>query len=271
VPDGRAFSAREVSEQLRSLGVERGGVLLVHTAFSRIRPIEGGPLALIDALTEALGPAGTLVMPSMSDDDDVPFDPKATACRSMGVVAETFWRLPGVLRSDSPHAFAARGPAAPSITAPHPVEVPHGLDSPVGRVYELDGQVLLLGVGHDASTSVHLAENQAGMRYLRPKHATVLESGRPVRRDYRELDHCCENFALLDGWLEAAGKQRRGVVGHGEARLLRARDAVDLSVPRLKADETTFLHPAGVCDECDQARSAIEEQAGGLAPPAQNG
>lgn len=269
--DRRSLPAREVTEQLRSLGVEPGGVLLVHTAFSRVGPIEGGPLALIEALIEAVGPAGTLAMPSMSDDDEVPFDPRATLCSSMGIVAETFWRLPEVLRSDSPHAFAARGPSAASITRPHPVEVPHGLDSPVGRVYELDGQVLLSGVGHDANTTVHLAENQAGMRYLRPKHATVLEGGQPVRRDYHELDHCCENFALLDGWLEAEGKQRRGVVGHGEARLLRARDVVSLTVPRLKADETTFLHPAGMCDECDDARRAIEDQEGGLFPLTKNG
>ncbi len=241
--DRRAFSAREVTEQLRSLGVEPGGVLLVHTAFSRVGPIEGGPLALIEALIEAVGAAGTLVMPSMSDDDDVPFDPKVTILSLDG------HRRRNLLapREESsvataPHAFAARGALAPRITEPHPVEVPHGLDSPVGRIHELDGQVILLGVGHDANTTVHLAENEAGMRYLRPKHATVLESGRPVRRDYGELDHCCENFALLDGWLEAEGKQRRGVVGHGEARLFRARDVVSSTVPRLKADETTFLH-----------------------------
>ena len=73
----------------------------------------------------------------------------------MGIVAQTFWQLPGVLRSDSPHAFAAAGPQAARITAPHPVDVPHGLDSPVGRVYELDGQVLLLGVDHTANTTIH--------------------------------------------------------------------------------------------------------------------
>ena len=255
--DRRPLPAREVTEQLRSLGVERGGVLLVHTAFSRVGPIEGGPPALIVALTEAVGPAGTLVMPSMSDDDDVPFDPAATVCRSMGIVAETFWRLAGVLRSDSPHAFAARGPAASRITAPHPVEVPHGLDSPVGRIYELDGQVLLSGVGHDANTTLHLAENEAGMRYLRPKHATVLESGRPVRRDYEELDHCCENFSLIDGWLDAAGLQRRGPVGHGEARLSRSRDIVRVAAAHLQDHETVFLHPAGVCGECDEARASL--------------
>ena len=55
-------------------------------------------------------------------------------CIGVGVVADTFWRLPGVRRSDSPHAFAAAGPRAAEITAPHPIDVPHGPDSPVGRV-----------------------------------------------------------------------------------------------------------------------------------------
>lgn len=160
----------QLIQQILDIGVTPGGVLLVHCAFSKVKPIEGGPAGLITALETVLGPNGTLVMPSMTDDDDHPFDPRSTPCPGMGVVADTFWRLPHVLRSDSPHAFAARGPAAAMITAPHPVDVPHGLDSPVGRVYELDGQVLLIGVGHEANTTIHLAEYLAGVRYRRKKH-----------------------------------------------------------------------------------------------------
>ena len=141
----------------------------MHTAFSKVKPVEGGPDGLIAALRSALGPGGTLVMPSMSDDDEQPFDRQRTPCAGMGVVAERFWRQPGVLRSDSPHAFAAIGPRAAAITAPHPWDFPHGPDSPVGRVHDLDGQVLLLGVGHDADTTVHLAEALAGVRYRQPK------------------------------------------------------------------------------------------------------
>jgi len=153
--------------QLRELGVRPGGVLVVHTAYSRAGPVEDGPAGLIAALREALGPDGTLVMPSMSSDDDTPFDPATTPCPDMGVVAETFWRSPGVLRSNSPHAFAAVGLHAAEITASHPAEIPHGPDSPVGRAYELDAEVLLLGVGHDANTTIHLAETLAGVRYRR--------------------------------------------------------------------------------------------------------
>ena len=246
-----------VTEHIRALGVQPGGVLVVHTSFSKVAPIEGGPRGLIIALTHALGPDGTLVMPSMTDDDDHPFEPARTPCPGMGVVADTFWRRPGVSRSDCPHSFAAIGPHATSITAPHRLDVPHGLNSPVGRVFELDGQVLLLGVGHDANTTVHLAENLAGVRYRLRKHATVLSAGNSTRVEYAEIDHCCRNFELMDDWLGAAGLQRRGVVGHAEARLARSRDVVAAALARLREDETVFLHPVGVCGECDEARASI--------------
>ena len=175
---------------MRALGVEAGGVLLVHTSFRATRPVEGGPLGLIGALRDALGPDATLVMPSWSGADDELFEPTRTpACPSLGVVADTFWRLPGVWRGDHVFAFAAAGPAAAEITSgPLPLP-PHIPDSAVGRVKDRDGQVLLLGVGHDADTMLHLAELVAGVPYRVPKHCTVLQDGRPVQIGYGENDH----------------------------------------------------------------------------------
>ena len=198
-------SAERIAEDLIALGISGDGVLVVHTAFSSLAGRAGAPADLIEALRRAAGARGTLVMPSMSDDDEHPFDPRRTPCIGMGIVADTFWRLPGVSRSDSPHSFAAIGPHAAEITAPHPVDVPHGLDSPIGRAHELDAEILLLGVGHDANTTVHLAENIAGVRYKLPKYATMIQDGQLVRHHYYEVDHCCANFALLDscGWRRA--------------------------------------------------------------------
>ena len=245
-----------VIRQLAALGVQPNGVLLVHTAFSQVAPVEGGPHGLIAALLGAVGSGGTLVMPSMCDDDDIPFDRASASCRGVGLVADTFWRMPGVLRSDNPHAFAAIGPQAARVTQPHPVDIPHGLESPPGRVYQLDGQVLLLGVGHDANTTVHVAEQLAGVRYRLPKYATVLEDGRPRRYEYGETDHCCERFALLDEWL--GEKQRVASVGHAQARLARSRDIVAAALEHLREDETVFLHPAGgACGECNEARASL--------------
>lgn len=253
----RIISQVQLVQQLLDLGVKSGMVVLLHCSFSQVKPIEGGPQGLITALRTVLGADGTLVMPSMTDDDDHPFDPLTTPCMGMGVVANTFWQLPNVLRSDSPHAFAATGTEAARVTMPHPADVPHGLDSPVGRVYELNGHVLLLGVDHGSNTTIHLAEYLAGVRYRRRKTLTLRQNGILTWLEYEEIDHCCQNFTLTDGWLEAKKLQKRGRVGHAEARFMRSQDVAVVVKEQLEANETVFLHPFGVDEECDEARASL--------------
>jgi aminoglycoside N3'-acetyltransferase len=248
----------DVVRQLRALGVREGGVLLVHTSFRATRPVEGGPAGLIAALRDAIGPGGTLAMPSWTGNGDHPFDSSRTpAAEDLGIVADTFWRLPGVVRSDHPFAFAAAGPHADAIVSdPLPLP-PHAPESPVGRVHDLDGQVLLLGVGHDANTTLHLAELLADVPYRVPTYITVLRDGRPVRVDYGENDHCCQRFALADQWLRPPGLQAEGNIGHAHARLARSRDIVRLALRALASDPLLFLHPpTDQCGECDAARAS---------------
>ena len=252
----RVLSRDEVAGQLGALGVQKGGVLLVHTSFRAVRPIEGGPTGLIEALRAALGPEGTLVMPSWTGSDEEPFHPATTpASPDLGVVADTFWRLPGVVRSHHLFAFAAAGPRAERVTSgPLPLP-PHIPESPVGHVHALDGQVLLLGVNHDADTTLHLAELLAGVPYSVPKSCTVLQEGRLVRLEYGENDHCCERFTLADGWLRERGFQSEGPVGHAQARLIRARDIVRVALEHLAQEPLLFLHPPSAgCADCDEAR-----------------
>lgn len=252
-------SVRDLSAQLQALGVDRGGILLVHMSYRAVRPVEGGPEGVIDALLAAVGETGTVVMPSWTDNDDAVFDPLLSRANAdLGATADLFWRRPGAKRGDHPFAFAALGPMAEAITAdPLPLP-PHRLESAVGRVFELGGQILLLGVGHDSNTTIHLAEAVSGVPYGVPKHITVLEDGRPLRIDYLENDHCCQRFALADSWLRERGLQREGTVGTATARLIRSRDVVETVGERLRADPLVFLHPPGSgCSECDNAHASI--------------
>jgi aminoglycoside N3'-acetyltransferase len=175
--------------------------------------------------------------------------------------------MPGVQRSAHPFAFAAIGPRAQHIVSdPLPVP-PHVLASPVGRVYELAGKVLLLGVNHDADTTLHLAEVLAGAPYGQRKHITVLKNGRPFRIDYFETDHCCQRFKLADDWLRERGLQAEGTVGQAHARLARSRDIVEVTREHLRPDPVFFLHPEGAgCAECDESRRGIELQRLGSTP-----
>lgn len=246
---------REVIQQLHALGVRPQAILEVHTSFRAVRPVEGGPAGLIAALREALGPEGTLVMPTMTDGENL-FDPRTTPTLDMGITAETFWRQPGVLRSTHPGgSFAAAGPLAEQICAPQPLAPPHGHESPPGRVFDLGGQVLLLGVEHSENTMLHVAESLAEVPYFVEHPCVVEEDGIARTVMVPETDHCCVGFRRMDAWLEERGLQRRGKIGHAEARLVEARDLVSIAVEKMKQDPYVFLcPPASDCEECAEAR-----------------
>lgn len=254
------LSITQMVAQLRALGVREGAVLLVHTSFRALRPVEDGPPGLIRALRAALGREGTLVMPTMTDGESV-FDPASTPTVDMGITAELFWRQPGVLRSTHPGAsFAAEGPLAERICQPQPLSPPHGPDSPVGRVHALGGQVLLLGVTHGESTTLHLAEAIARVPYSVSHPCVVEVDGIPQTVMIPETDHCCRGFRRADDWLRARGLQREGRVGHAAARLCSASDLVAVALEQLASDPLVFLCPRERgCAECDAARASIRE------------
>ncbi|MGW3172215.1 aminoglycoside N(3)-acetyltransferase [Streptomyces sp. NPDC001153] len=244
-PTGPLVTRDILAAQLRLLGVETGETLLVHSSLSSLGWVNGGTVAVVQGLLDALGPSGTLVVPAQSADlsdpalwcrppvprewwDRIratmpPYDPLITPTRGVGVIPETVRTWPGALRSAHPHtSFAALGPRAREITDGHAPDCRLGERSPLARLEKLGARVLLLGAGYDSCTAFHLAE------YRIP--APLVEVGRPAPgggwETVVEVSIDSDRFDELGHDFERDRTVVRGKVGAADARLFPVADAV---------------------------------------------
>lgn len=257
---GRPNTVVSLIADLRRLGLAAGQTVLVHSSLSRLGYVSGGAQAVIQAFQTVLTQAGTLVMPAHSGDLSDPagwrnppvpeawwpilrrnmpaFDPDLTPTRGMGVIAETFRRAPGVQRSYHPDtSFAAWGRYAEAIVGEHTLEECLGEGSPLARLYDLDGWVLLLGVGHGNNTSLHLAEYRSDFgskKYVSVGAPILVQSpdGQLAREwaTFNDIALNDDDFEQLGADFDAVGGAALGKVGCADCHFMRQRALVDFAV-----------------------------------------
>jgi aminoglycoside 3-N-acetyltransferase len=153
---GATLVTREqIARDLRAGGIAEGDIVMVHTSLSQLGNVSGGPDSVIQALVDVVGDGGTIMMPCYNSAEEMVRLMKqgsmiklATQSCITGIVCERFRTWPGVLRSSHPFSsVCALGPKAEFVTGNHTdgPEVCHAT-SPVGRLVELEGKVIGLGI-----------------------------------------------------------------------------------------------------------------------------
>jgi aminoglycoside 3-N-acetyltransferase len=252
---GLPATVDSMEEDLSRLGIAPGTVLLVHSSLSSLGWVCGGSVAVILALERALGSEGTLVMPTHTGDMSEPshwrnppvpeswwetiresmpaYDSSFTPTRGMGAIAESFRKQEGVIRSSHPsESFAARGPKAAAVVDNHSLDFPTGEQSPLARIYDLDGAVLLLGVGFLNATSLHLAEYRADYPGKKTKQqgAPITVEGKRRWVQFQDFEEDDSDFNLMGrDFADSTGLVRSGSVGCGHVLLMPQRELVDFA------------------------------------------
>ncbi len=254
--DTRPVLAKEnLKEGLQKLGLRAGMNLMVHSSLSRFGYVEGGADTVIDALEEILTPEGTLLMPSFNHEapygEGKIFDVRETPTVN-GIIPDTFWRRPDVLRSVNPtHPFAAWGKNALRYTADHQKTDAMGVDSPLYRLMEDGGWCLLLGIGYTRNTFHHVVETCEGAPCLRGRGEVypvrLADGSEAAAHTWSWRDGACP---IDDGAAYApfmAAIDRRGKIGGAEVTLYKLEEGYRIIAKYLR-EGLGELPPCSRCE-----------------------
>ena len=189
---------RQIKEDLSALGLRKGDAVLVHSSFKSMGSVEGGIATFVEAMLSVLGDTGTLIVPTLTfvevSETNRVFDyEKSKSC--VGAISEFVRLMDGAKRSINPtHSCAAIGAKRDWYVDSHIHDrTPVGENSPIYKLHEDGGKVLMLGCRLTSNTSLHGIEEKAGVSYLMAEKAEPYEILLPegtMEMDYiRHNDH----------------------------------------------------------------------------------
>jgi aminopeptidase-like protein/aminoglycoside N3'-acetyltransferase len=268
------YSAGALTAALQRAGVTHGDIVMFHVAMDNLGPLdpvpEGGPYAgILSALRAAVGPDGTIVIPTYTfsfcrqEDFDAVATPTGGGPWSPTTgFLEYFRRQPGVIRSADPiHSVAAQGPRADALLRGIPPTC-FGTGSTFHRLVEANALIVMIGLGLDEATIRHHSEEVAGVPFRFPKLFTgwVTENGARQRRGWVYSVRILADAGHPDGTrLEAraldAGVAVRVPLGDGALTAARAHPLHQLTLQLLDEDPWgTARGPAGDPVALERAR-----------------
>jgi aminoglycoside 3-N-acetyltransferase len=240
-------SQQQIEEELRSLGLGAGDVVLLHASLASFGFVEGGAQTVASAFLAVLGEEGTLVTP---------------AFEGAGALASWLSEHPLATHSNHPLApVAALGAHADAICKDHwKAESPHGPHTPFTRVAGLGGYVCLAGVDLNSNTTLHTVEAMLDLPYLDEGTLPVETEEGCQTRTWRNMPSGHRDFTRLEPMLRAKGILRMGHVGSCILRLMLSQELINVSIEAVREDPMLLLCKNPNCRDCQQHRALIRRQ-----------
>lgn len=160
----RMVTKNDIMQFLSDNGVKRDDKVTVHASLRSVGEIENGADGLIDAMCQYLE-NGLLIIPTHTWDNvnrENPFYDVRTTVPCIGVLARVAaFRSDGVRSLHPTHSVTVFGKGAEEFVKGEEL---CGSPAPVGsclsRLYEENGKVLLIGVGHERNTYLHAVDER---------------------------------------------------------------------------------------------------------------
>ncbi|NSW89101.1 MAG: AAC(3) family N-acetyltransferase [Firmicutes bacterium] len=266
---------KRIITDLLKMGVKKGDKLIFHCSLKSIGYVEGGADTLINALLNVVGEEGLIMMPTFTysyegNKGTLPYNKKKTSSQT-GLVSDVFWRRSDAYRSDHPtHSVATIGKEAEKYVENHnEYTPPFGEDTPIHKLAKNGGLVLLIGVGHEANSTIHVAECLADLPFLHIKNKDTYGDYYLVERDdgsieriplSKKLSGCSKAFGRIENIKGIKEIQREGYIGNALCKLVNGNKLIELLVPILKKDPAFLLcEGVGECN-CHRKRMMLVQR-----------
>jgi aminoglycoside 3-N-acetyltransferase len=247
-----ALTGADLVAGFRDLGVQEGDTLLVHSSYKSLGEVDGGVATVVEALLEAVGEQGTLIVPTFNFGfcEGEPFDARSTPSK-MGAITEVIRNDPRATRVAHPiYSFAAIGARAHEAAA---ISDPssYGRESLFGKLRDWDGKIAVIGLSwNDSMTFFHHVEEMLGVPYRYMKSFTGPVTGadgsneeRTVTMYVRDLDAGVVTMVdPMGAELERAGVAKVGKIGEADVRVMRAQEVYEFTARRIQQGDTHLLH-----------------------------
>jgi aminoglycoside 3-N-acetyltransferase len=221
----------DIVDGLEQLGIRKGDIVFAHSSLSAFGHVEGGESVGVEALSESVEPSGAVVVPTFGDyfqNSDSAWDPSNSPSR-MGRISECLRTRPDAIRSrHAIHPVSAIGARSADVVGQdHKTDFDE--DSPFQRLIECGAWILLLGVGWNVCTMLHVAEERLEVPYRRwiERSGKVILDGVAQDRSYRFLARypgVRNDFNPMGELLERKGLVSTAEIGDASCRAILASD-----------------------------------------------